>query len=146
MLELIKYIIAINYLRNHVSAKMILAMTLVGKMMISLVFCGIYIYTIELFPTKARHVLMGVCSMTGRIGSMSAPQTPLLVGRSYYTFDIRVYFYRTDQRIATFLTSFQVIDESFVYLTLINLKSHIFLIALLDSNLTHLTFELVCRI
>ncbi|PZC76251.1 hypothetical protein B5X24_HaOG204857 [Helicoverpa armigera] len=58
---------------------LIMLLTLVGKMMISLIFCGIYIYTVELFPTQARHMLMGFCSMTGRIGSMAAPQTPLLV-------------------------------------------------------------------
>ncbi|KAJ8723078.1 hypothetical protein PYW08_002990 [Mythimna loreyi] len=58
---------------------LMIAMTLLGKMMISLIFCGIYIYTIELFPTQARHSLMGFCSMTGRIGSICAPQTPLLM-------------------------------------------------------------------
>ncbi|XP_022828116.1 organic cation transporter protein-like isoform X2 [Spodoptera litura] len=54
-------------------------LTLVGKMTISLIFSGIYIYTVELFPTSARHRMLGICSMTGRIGSMCAPQTPLLV-------------------------------------------------------------------
>uniref|UniRef100_A0A2A4K5P1 Major facilitator superfamily (MFS) profile domain-containing protein n=1 Tax=Heliothis virescens TaxID=7102 RepID=A0A2A4K5P1_HELVI len=57
---------------------LIMTLTLMGKMMISLIFCAIYIYTVELFPTQARHMLMGFCSMTGRIGSMAAPQTPLL--------------------------------------------------------------------
>ncbi|XP_022828117.1 organic cation transporter protein-like isoform X3 [Spodoptera litura] len=54
-------------------------LTLVGKMTISLIFSGIYIYTVELFPTSARHRMLGICSMTGRIGSMCAPQTPLLM-------------------------------------------------------------------
>ncbi|KAF9804400.1 hypothetical protein SFRURICE_014320 [Spodoptera frugiperda] len=58
---------------------LVIALTLVGKMMISLIFSGIYIYTVELFPTNARHRLLGICSMTGRIGSMCAPQTPLLM-------------------------------------------------------------------
>lgn len=56
-----------------------MALALGAKMMISMIFCSIYIYTIELFPTTARHRLMGICSMTGRIGAMVAPQTPLLV-------------------------------------------------------------------
>ncbi|CAH0682915.1 unnamed protein product [Spodoptera exigua] len=58
---------------------LMVTLTLVGKMMSSLIFCGIYIYTVELFPTNARHRLLGFCSMTGRIGSMCAPQTPLLM-------------------------------------------------------------------
>jgi len=36
-------------------------------------------YTAEMFPTEIRHSLLGICSMFGRIGSMVAPQTPLLV-------------------------------------------------------------------
>lgn len=51
---------------------------LLGKMTISMCFSSIYIYTSELFPTNARHSLLGFCSMLGRIGSMVAPQMPLL--------------------------------------------------------------------
>ncbi|XP_075975669.1 organic cation transporter-like protein [Anticarsia gemmatalis] len=62
----------------EIPATHIIGMTMMGKMCISMIFCSIYIYTIELFPTQARHVLMGICSMVGRVGSMTAPQTPLL--------------------------------------------------------------------
>ncbi|XP_075975361.1 organic cation transporter protein-like isoform X2 [Anticarsia gemmatalis] len=51
---------------------------LVGKVAITQAFSGIYMYTSELFPTHARHSLLGACSMVGRIGSIVAPQMPLL--------------------------------------------------------------------
>lgn len=52
---------------------------LLGKVAITQAFSGIYMYTSELFPTHARHSLLGFCSMVGRIGSIVAPQMPLLV-------------------------------------------------------------------
>ncbi|GBP53901.1 Organic cation transporter protein [Eumeta japonica] len=51
---------------------------LVGKIGITMAFGGVYMYTSELFPTSARHSLLGACSMVGRLGSIVAPQTPLL--------------------------------------------------------------------
>ncbi|CAH0719744.1 unnamed protein product, partial [Brenthis ino] len=51
---------------------------LIGKIAITQAFSGIYMYTSELFPTHARHSLLGFCSMVGRIGSIVAPQMPLL--------------------------------------------------------------------
>ncbi|CAB3246657.1 unnamed protein product [Arctia plantaginis] len=61
---------------NHTT---IIMLSMFGKLCISMSYCSIYIYTVELFPTEARHQLMGVCSMLGRVGNMIAPQTPLLV-------------------------------------------------------------------
>lgn len=52
---------------------------MVGKLCISMSFSSIYIYTAELFPTQSRHGLLGACSMFGRIGSLLAPQTPILM-------------------------------------------------------------------
>lgn len=51
---------------------------LVGKFAITISFAVVYIYAAELFPTSLRQSLLGTCSMFGRIGSMIAPQTPLL--------------------------------------------------------------------
>ncbi|XP_029034446.1 solute carrier family 22 member 21-like isoform X1 [Osmia bicornis bicornis] len=49
-----------------------------GKWCITMSFSTVYIYTAELFPTNLRHSLLGICSMTGRMGSILSPQTPLL--------------------------------------------------------------------
>lgn len=55
---------------------------LIGKFSISISFTIVYVYTAELFPTSLRNSLLGICSMFGRFGSISAPQTPLLVSRA----------------------------------------------------------------
>ncbi|KAL6440762.1 hypothetical protein ACFW04_003304 [Cataglyphis niger] len=55
-----------------------LLLYMAGKLCITIAFSTIYIYTAELFPTTLRHSLLGFCSMTGRIGSILSPQTPLL--------------------------------------------------------------------
>lgn len=52
---------------------------LVGKFAITASFSILYIYTTEIFPTGMRNSMMNSCSMIGRLGSMLAPQTPLLV-------------------------------------------------------------------
>jgi hypothetical protein len=56
-----------------------MALFLLGKFSITISFTVVYVYTTEMFPTELRHSLLGVCAMVGRIGSMVAPQTPLLV-------------------------------------------------------------------
>lgn len=56
---------------------------LIGKFSITISFVILYMYTAEMFPTEIRHSLFGICSMFGRIGSMVAPQTPLLVSNKY---------------------------------------------------------------
>ncbi|XP_024086293.1 solute carrier family 22 member 4-like isoform X2 [Cimex lectularius] len=55
-----------------------LILFLLGKCSITASFNVLYIFTSEMYPTKLRHSLLGICSMFGRIGSMAAPQTPLL--------------------------------------------------------------------
>jgi len=58
-----------------------LLLYMAGKLCITMAFGTVYIYTAELFPTTLRHSLLGICSMTGRIGSILSPQTPLLVSQ-----------------------------------------------------------------
>lgn len=60
-----------------------LALYLVGKLAITASFTVLYVFTAELFPTNARHSMIGVCSTIGRMGSALAPQTPLLVSFSF---------------------------------------------------------------
>ncbi|XP_045499101.1 organic cation transporter protein-like [Colias croceus] len=52
---------------------------LAGKFGISLVFTSLYLYTSELYPTEFRHSLLAFSSMIGRIGSITAPLTPVLM-------------------------------------------------------------------
>ncbi|BES93527.1 Organic cation transporter [Nesidiocoris tenuis] len=55
-----------------------LCLYLLGKSSITMSFTVLYVLASEMFPTNARHSLMGTCSMIARIGSMSAPLMPLL--------------------------------------------------------------------
>lgn len=64
-----------------------LSLFFIGKCAISVSFYVLYVYTTELFPTKLRQSLMGFCSACGFIGSMLAPQTPLLVS-IHFTFNV----------------------------------------------------------
>ncbi|KAG6447798.1 hypothetical protein O3G_MSEX005178 [Manduca sexta] len=52
---------------------------MLGKLMSSVYFNITYIYTSELFPTYTRNSMHALCSSLGRIGSILAPQTPLLM-------------------------------------------------------------------
>lgn len=61
------------------SATLRLLLFLIGKFAITASFNILYVYTTEIFPTNMRNGLMSTCSMIGRVGSMLAPQTPLLV-------------------------------------------------------------------
>ncbi|KAK5650490.1 hypothetical protein RI129_001519 [Pyrocoelia pectoralis] len=55
-----------------------LCMYLLGKFCSAMVITIIYTLTTEIFPTRLRSSLLSSCSMFGRIGSMSAPQVPIL--------------------------------------------------------------------
>ncbi|XP_034829227.1 organic cation transporter protein-like [Maniola hyperantus] len=52
---------------------------LLGKFTISTVMTSMYLYTSELYPTEFRHSLLAFSSMVGRIGSIVAPLTPVLM-------------------------------------------------------------------
>lgn len=56
-----------------------LILFLIGKSAITVSFTVLYVYSAELYPTNLRSSLMCICSMIGRVGSIAAPQTPLLV-------------------------------------------------------------------
>jgi MFS family permease len=51
----------------------------IGKLLITIGFTCLYIYTVEVFPTSLRHRFFSICSVVGRIGSIIAPLTPLLI-------------------------------------------------------------------
>ncbi|PZC83432.1 hypothetical protein B5X24_HaOG207815 [Helicoverpa armigera] len=50
-----------------------------GKFMSAIASGTIYLYTTELFPTYTRNTMHALCSSIGRIGSILAPQTTLLL-------------------------------------------------------------------
>ncbi|XP_012545983.1 organic cation transporter protein isoform X3 [Bombyx mori] len=56
-----------------------LALFLIGKFMATISYATVYLYTSELFPTYTRNTMHALCSSLGRIASILAPQTPLLI-------------------------------------------------------------------
>lgn len=51
----------------------------IGKLLITIAFTCLYIFTLEVFPTNLRHRLFSVVAVIGRIGSILTPLTPLLI-------------------------------------------------------------------
>ncbi|CAH2084362.1 unnamed protein product [Euphydryas editha] len=51
---------------------------LLGKFGISVVMTSNYLFTSELYPTEYRHTCLAFSSMIGRVGSITAPLTPVL--------------------------------------------------------------------
>lgn len=62
---------------NQATAQLILY--IIGKCGVTISFTILYVFSSELFPTYLRHSFMNACSTIGSVGSMIAPQTPLLV-------------------------------------------------------------------
>uniref|UniRef100_A0A6P7FGR1 Solute carrier family 22 member 1-like n=1 Tax=Diabrotica virgifera virgifera TaxID=50390 RepID=A0A6P7FGR1_DIAVI len=58
-----------------------LSLYLVGKCSSTVTYTVIFIYTTEMFPTTCRHSMLSICGMMGRLGSLIAPQIPLMVSR-----------------------------------------------------------------
>ena len=50
-----------------------LALALVGKVLINFVFCILYIWSAELYPTVIRSQGMTICLISARIGASTAP-------------------------------------------------------------------------
>lgn len=61
-----------------------LALFFLGKLAITFAFNSMYVFSAELFPTRVRSSALGACSLLGRLGSILAPQTPLLVSTSQH--------------------------------------------------------------
>ncbi|CAB3254995.1 unnamed protein product [Arctia plantaginis] len=55
-----------------------IALFLIGKMGATMTLNALYVYTAELFPTRARQRLLAACSTLGRIGAIISPLTPAL--------------------------------------------------------------------
>lgn len=56
-----------------------LTLSLIGKFASSMAISGIYVYSLEMFPTDSRHGLLAICCLSGRLGLLLAPYSPLLV-------------------------------------------------------------------
>ncbi|XP_053604726.1 organic cation transporter protein-like [Plodia interpunctella] len=55
-----------------------LAVYLIGSCSSAMTMTAVYVYTLELYPTRYRHSLFAFSSMMGRVGSILAPLTPAL--------------------------------------------------------------------
>lgn len=66
----------------------------------------VYIYTSELFPTYTRNSMHAICSAMGRVGSLIAPQTPLLVITNQHHYIIELLEYLTQYKIISFQLSY----------------------------------------
>lgn len=71
---------------TEISPTFSLILFFAGKCFIHHSFTCLYVYTSELWPTSLRHSMTGLCSMIGRIGSITAPLTPLLVNFRFFLF------------------------------------------------------------
>ncbi|XP_069361296.1 solute carrier family 22 member 1-like [Maniola hyperantus] len=60
-----------------------LALFMMFEMLATFSYNIVYMYTSELFPTYTRNSMHSICSSFGRVGSLLAPQTPLLM--TYWT-------------------------------------------------------------
>lgn len=63
----------------------VVVFSLIGKGSITFSFTLLYVFTAEQWPTNLRTTIMNSCSMIGRIGSMIAPFTVILVSYTQYS-------------------------------------------------------------
>lgn len=52
---------------------LVTTLTMLGKMSITASYGTIYLFSVEQFPTVIRNVALGACSMSARVGGVSAP-------------------------------------------------------------------------
>lgn len=71
----------VMFMAEHSDAKDIIVtvLSLIAKGLAVASFCGMFIYTSELFPTICRGAAIGFCSFWARIGSLMAPFLMILV-------------------------------------------------------------------
>jgi hypothetical protein len=103
---------------DYDTAKLIIF--LAGKFAITIAFTVVYVFTAELFPTELRHSMLGTCSMVGRIGSIIAPQTPLLVSNIILFFTLIKMLFCDVKMTADFLK--QSSDDHALKVKLANLQ------------------------
>lgn len=127
-----------------------------GKWCITMSFSTIYIYTAELFPTNLRHSLLGICSMTGRMGSILSPQTPLLVSRLPQECTSRrpirtacwlfAYNFKQWQRLSDISLHTIYLLCNFIYVTLWNRYIDCWLIIIHSGDIIFFIFQSKCYI
>lgn len=76
------FIIAPSFIPKEYSLVVLLCFML-GKALITCAFTVLYVYTMEQWPTNIRSTVINLCSMVGRIGSMTAPLTMILVRHDF---------------------------------------------------------------
>lgn len=64
---------------------------MIGKMCSSYGIFSVYVVGMEVFPTTSRNSLVNIANTVGRIGSVIAPQTPLLVIDYFSHFIVKEY-------------------------------------------------------
>ena len=58
-----------------------MAVAMIGKLAVSILFAFAYFWSSEVFPSTLRTTLVGFCSLLARIGSMAAPAIVDLVSK-----------------------------------------------------------------
>ena len=65
----------------------------IGKFASSAVFCALFTFSAELFPTEVRSMGVSVTSMIGRIGSVVAPFLNMLIDEPGKALDTPIIFF-----------------------------------------------------
>lgn len=76
---LIGFIIYLTQLKEAWVDYVIIVLSLIAKGLAVSSFCGMFIYTSELFPTVCRGAALGLCGFWARVGSLTAPQLLILI-------------------------------------------------------------------
>ena len=77
----------------------ITVLSLIGKAGVTAAFCGMYVYTSEIYPTEVRNVGLGTCSMVARIAALAGPYVGGLFVRIFLVCLFGYLFNRNNQRL-----------------------------------------------